>query len=123
MHLLQNKILVYSSLVWLILEIILPQGLYAQDENPNERATGGVFAGSYDIVKDSHSVPFLDQLATNGIPAIYGEILSAAAEGGGEAFKNEAWKGGDIAKQLATQQYVRDSLKKIADAIGDLHSS
>ncbi len=122
MHLLRNKILVYSSLFCLILVIIAPQGLYAQDENPNERSTGGVFAGAYDIAKESHGVPFLDQLATNGIPAIYGEILSAAAEGGGEAFKNEAWKGGEVAKQLATQQYVRDSLKRIADAIGDLTS-
>jgi hypothetical protein len=122
MHLLRNKIIIYSSLFFLILEFIMPYGVYSQDENPNERSTGGVFVGSYDVVKDSHGVPFLDQLATNGIPAVYGEILSAAAESGGQAFKDEAWKGGDIAKQLATQQYVRDSLKKIAEAVGDLTS-
>ncbi|MBN2418528.1 MAG: hypothetical protein JXL81_04030 [Deltaproteobacteria bacterium] len=96
----------------------MPSNLLSEG-NPNER-TAGVFAGKYDVVKDSHSVPFLDHLATNGIPAVYGEILESVVAGGAQNFQNEAWKGGEIAKQLATQQYMRDSLKRIAGAIGDL---
>jgi hypothetical protein len=117
MSLFHNKTLVFASLLSLGILISVPCA--RGQDNPNER-TAGVFVGKYDIVKDSHSVPFLDQLATNGIPAVYGEILGQAASSGAQAFKDEAWKGGDIAKQLATQQYVRDSLKRVADAIGDL---
>ncbi|NLA75470.1 MAG: hypothetical protein GX846_08405, partial [Deltaproteobacteria bacterium] len=39
---------------------------------------------------------------------------------GAQAFKDEAWKGGEIGKQLATQMYVRESLQRVSNAIGDL---
>lgn len=118
MHLLQNRFIIFACLISLGAQIIVPSSALSEG-NSNER-TAGVFVGTYDVVKDSHSVPFLDQLATNGIPAVYGEILEAVTTSGAQNFQNEAWKGGEIGKQLATQQYMRDSLKRIAGAIGDL---
>ncbi|MFO7811983.1 MAG: hypothetical protein R6V21_03365 [Pelovirga sp.] len=115
---LRNQFVVCACLVSLGVQVVFPPSIFSAD-NPNERKAG-VFVGTYDVVKDSHSVPFLDQLASNGIPAVYGEILDAAMAEAGQSFQNEAWKGGEIAKQLATQQYMRASLKRVAGAIGNL---
>lgn len=61
---------------------------------------------------------FLDQLVANGVPAAYGEIVSALSDSAGEALK-EALKErpGDIAR-FANQKVWRDRISNLNQAIG-----
>jgi|GEM_PF-1045311 hypothetical protein len=61
---------------------------------------------------------FLDQLATNGIPAAYGEILSALSDSAGDALKEAVKnKSGEIVK-FANQKVWRDKISNLNQAIG-----
>ncbi|BCW99411.1 MAG: hypothetical protein KatS3mg024_2238 [Armatimonadota bacterium] len=61
---------------------------------------------------------FLDQLATNGIPAAYGEILSALSDSAGDALKEAVKsKSGEIVK-FANQKVWRDKISALNQAIG-----
>ncbi len=67
-------------------------------------------------------VAFLDQLATQGIPPAYGQILEALTDGANDAFvegvKN---KSVDMAK-LANQSVWRDKISKVNQAVGRLYA-
>ena len=69
---------------------------------------------------DSPDVKFLDQIATQGIPAAYNEILGALTDGSGEALKEGVkTKSADLAK-LANQNVWRDKISRVTQAIGRL---
>ncbi len=65
-------------------------------------------------------IQFLDQLATNGIPAAYGEILGALTDSAGDALKEAVkTRSSDLAK-IANQKVWRDKISDINQAIGRL---
>lgn len=117
MYLLRNRCFVFICLISMGVQLVAPSAGLCE-ENPKEKTISILV--NKDVVKGSHNVQFLDQLATNGIPAVYGEIMGAVVKSGSKNFVNEAWKGGEVATQLATQKFVRDRLSKIVSAIGNL---
>lgn len=85
-----------------------------------------VFAGAASVLAEDEVNPdaqFLDQLATNGIPAAYGEILGALTDGAGDALKEGVKQGSPNLATLANQKVWRDKISAVAQAIGRLSSA
>lgn len=83
-------------------------------------ATAGVILGEYKVAQTAGDAVFLDQLVSQGLPAGYGEILGALVDSAKDASTKAAASGSGDAAKLASQYALRDSLKRILDAVGDL---
>ena len=93
MYSFRNRIIAVACLVSMCVQLAVPSAGLSEG-NPSER-TASVIVGKYDVVKDSHAVPFLDHLASNGIPAVYGEILEASVKASGRHLQTRHGKAGN----------------------------
>ena len=81
---------------------------------------GGNVSFAEDQPAPTQQKGYLENLLDNGVPAGIGELIGAAQESGTANFTNEAWKGGQIAKDLAVSKFYRDKIAELAQWFGIL---
>lgn len=75
-------------------------------------------AGKTAQALDTPEGKFLDQLVMNGLPSAYSEFLGSMQSAGAKQFTAEAWKGGQIAQDLAKSSRWMDGMSKLNTALG-----